>query len=86
MFGAGNRFHSFDIAVEHAVTNREGQRHIPVVARGVFRQFGLEIVQVVDQRLGDGIRRESGANVLLTISSEGLGQIVLDGCHRFSME
>ena len=59
----GNRLHGPDIAVQHAVANRVGERHVPVVARGMLRRFGLEAVQVVDQRLGDRVGAESRADV-----------------------
>ena len=62
-FASGNRVHRRDVAVQHAVADGVGERHVPVVARRMLRQLGLEVVQVVDQRFGDRFRAEPGANV-----------------------
>ena len=51
-----------DVAVEHAVADGIGERHVPVVARRVLRQLGLEVVQVVDQRFGNRLGAGTGAN------------------------
>jgi hypothetical protein len=58
----GNRVHRRDVAIQQAVADRVGERHVPVVARRVSRKLGLVMVQVFDQRGGDGIRAESGAH------------------------
>src|SRR5688572_3176788 len=66
--GSGKRFHRLDIAVEHTITNRVGERHVPVVSRRVLRQLGLEIMQIVGHRLRDGIRSQPGANRIMAIA------------------
>ena len=53
--------HGRDVAIQQAIANRIRERHVPVVAGGVPRQLGLQIVQVVDQRPGDRIRVQAGA-------------------------
>ena len=79
----GNRFHRLDIAVQHAVANRIGEGHVPVVARCVLRQLGLQIVQVVDQRLTDGLDIESRADVRsLAPLCRGLRGTTGGGFHR----
>ena len=60
--GLGYRLQRLDVAVDHPIANGKGQRHIPVVARGVLRQLALQAPQVVDQRLSDRVDAKPGAN------------------------
>jgi hypothetical protein len=48
--------------VQHAVADGIGKGHVPIVARRVLGQLGLEEMQVVDQRFGNGLGAGAGAN------------------------
>ena len=58
-----NAVHRGDIVIQHAIANGVGQGHVPVVARCMLRQLGLQIVQVVYQGFGNLIGSGSDANV-----------------------
>ena len=75
-----------DVALQHAVANGVGEGHVPVVARGVLRQFGLKAVQVFDQGCGDRIRSKSGANVRESNRAACVGWGITRDCrpHAFS--
>ncbi len=62
--GAGERLDGRDVAVEQAIADRVGERHVPVVACRVLRQLGLDVVEVVEQRFGQGLGLRADAHAL----------------------
>ena len=69
--------------VHHSVANRVRERHIPVVTRRVLHRNGLHTVQVINHRLGERFRFESGATVCLfdLIGRGGFGFRADTGTH-----
>ena len=60
----GVRRRRADPAMQHAVANREGQRHVVVVLGGERREFALHIEQVVQEGVLDRLLGERGAVVV----------------------